>query len=107
MCRIHCSGCPEPGALDVLLDIRARKQLGATLQFFLRPCAHLRAVGPPAPGSRHPYDGKLSGVGFSGYNWMATASGLGAKYLNFYFNEIYPNVSHYRSNGLQLRCLQE
>ncbi|MDE5944053.1 MAG: hypothetical protein K2G93_00490 [Rikenella sp.] len=47
-------------------------------------------------------------VGNSGYSWASSVTtGTYAYYLGFHHGGIYPNNSHYRAFGFQLRCLQE
>ena len=59
------------------------------------------------PGFRYRSSGMLSDVGYHGYSWASSVAGTNAHGLDFYFNGINPQHSHYHAFGLPLRCLQE
>ena len=61
---------------------------------------------PPAPGLRS-NSGTLYRVGLDGYSWTSTVTDTDAYFLDFHYNEVYPNSTNNRGYGFQLRCLQE
>ncbi|MDE6500129.1 MAG: hypothetical protein K2K83_05425 [Rikenella sp.] len=46
-------------------------------------------------------------VGLDGYSWTSTVTDTDAYFLDFHYNEVYPNSTNNRGYGFQLRCLQE
>ena len=64
-----------------------------------------------APGyrdfGRTGYEGVVWGIGNSGYSWTSAANGIRGMFLSFDATGLNPSDSHYRANGLQLRCLSE
>ena len=63
-----------------------------------------------APGYRHYISGEPGGVGYYGYSWASTTSGVSGANgmgLGFCVTWLSPSGAYGRSHGFQLRCLSE
>ncbi len=65
------------------------------------------AAGIPAPGVREKATGTPTEVGYGGYSWSSTVSGINGLDLNFYVTWLNPSTANSRGYGFQLRCLSE
>jgi len=57
-------------------------------------------------GYRNNFDGSLNFVGFNGYFWSSTASGIYSRYLTFTSSSSSLTIGN-RSNGNAVRCIKD